>query len=103
MRSCFIFAAALAVLSTGALADVAPEAGTGSPANQIVFTILSYATIAQFKANPQVLLATYASAGHALSTQVRRLLLTDATPIDNLFAMAKRGNGPQLEPDWGKH
>src|SRR5260370_24249861 len=96
MRSTSIFfAAAFAMLSAGALAETAPAAGSGNQGNQIVFTKLSDAAIAQFKANPQGLLTTYASAGLPLSTQVRSLLLTDPTLIDTLIGVAKGGNHVQ--------
>src|SRR5438552_1113848 len=78
MRSSFVCAAAFAMLSTAGWGETAaPDVATGTSTNQIVFTKLSDAAIAQFKANPQSLLSTYASAGLPLSTQVRSLLLTD--------------------------
>src|SRR5260370_35758185 len=96
MRSTSIFfAAAFAMLSAGALAETAPAAGSGNQGSQVVFTKLSDAAIAQFKAYPQGLLTTYASAGLPLSTQVRNLLLTDPTLIDTLIGVAKSGNDTQ--------
>jgi hypothetical protein len=52
-------------------------------------------TIAQFKANPQGLLTTYASAGLPLSTQVRNLVLTDPSLVDTLINVAKSANDAQ--------
>jgi hypothetical protein len=103
MRSFFVVAAAFAALSTGALAQNAPvpvstgtnAVGAGNNQPLPVFTKLSDAAIAQFKANPQALLTIYASAGLPLSTQVRSLLLTDPTLIDTLISVAKGGNDTQ--------
>ena len=51
--------------------------------------------IAQFKANPQGLLTTYASAGLPLSTEVRSLVLTDPSLVDALITVAKSANDAQ--------
>jgi hypothetical protein len=88
--SSFVFAAVFAILSTGAFAQ-----DPGNPGNQPVFAKLSDAAIAQFKADPQALLTTYASAGLPLATEVRSLLLTDPSLIGSLIAVAKNGNGAQ--------
>jgi hypothetical protein len=90
MRASLIFAATLTVLSTGAWAQ-----SSGGCARPPVFAKLPDAMVARFKANPQALLATYASAGLPHSTQVRGLLLSDPNLIDALIDAAKNGNDAQ--------
>jgi hypothetical protein len=59
------------------------------------FTKLPNSVIEQFKANPQGLLTTFASAGLALSARVRALVLTDPSLVDVLITVAKSGNDAQ--------
>jgi hypothetical protein len=64
---------------------------TGDAAHVPSFAKLPDSAIAQFKANPQGLLTTYASAGLPLSTEVRILVLTDPSLVDALITVAKGG------------
>ena len=59
------------------------------------FAKLPDSAIAQFKANPQGLLTTYASAGLPLSTEVRSLVLTDPTLVATLIEVARSANDAQ--------
>ena len=68
---------------------------TNGPAPIPSFAKLPDSAIAQFKANPQGLLTTYASAGLPLSTEVRSLVLTDPGLVDALIAVAKGANDAQ--------
>jgi hypothetical protein len=68
---------------------------TGDVAHAPSFAKLSDSAIAQFKANPQALLTTYASAGLPLSTEVRSLVLTDPSLVDALITVAKGANDAQ--------
>ena len=97
MRTSLILAAAFSVVSTGVFAQTAgtPAAGAGKVDAVPVFAKLPDVVMAQFKANPQALLTTYASAGLPLSTEVRSLLLTDPGLIDTLIAVAQNGNDAQ--------
>ena len=67
----------------------------GRPDNAPQFAKLSPAAIAEFKANPLALLTTYASAGLPLTTEVRSLVLTDPSLIDDLITAAKSGSDAQ--------
>jgi hypothetical protein len=84
---------ALAMLVAGAVPLSAQP--TGEAAHAPAFAKLSDSAIAQFKANPQGLLATYASAGLPLSTEVRSLVLTDPSLVDALITVAKGANDAQ--------
>ncbi|MGD1036868.1 MAG: hypothetical protein ABR878_06650 [Roseiarcus sp.] len=84
---------ALALILTSPINVSAQTAGGG--AHVPSFTKLPDSTIAQFKANPQGLLTTYASAGLPLSTQVRNLVLTDPSLVDTLINVAKSANDAQ--------
>ena len=88
MRASLILAASLFVLPSVAFAEQATTPGNPAP----VFAKLPDAVIAAFKANPEGLLATHASAGLPLSTEVRSLLLSDPSLIDALIAVAQKGN-----------
>jgi hypothetical protein len=68
---------------------------TGDAPRTPSFAKLSDAAIAQFKANPQGLLTTYASAGLPLSTEVRSLVLTDPSLVEALITVAKGANDAQ--------
>ena len=59
------------------------------------FTKLPNSVIEQFKANPQGLLTTYASAGLQLSARARALVLSDPSLVDVLINVAKSGNDAQ--------
>ena len=88
----------IAALSVGAfLTACAPSARAQSPgaASAPAVGRLSDTAIAQFKANPQSLLTTYASAGLPLSTEVRGLILTDPTLVDALIDLAGGANDAQ--------
>lgn len=88
----FIAAASAAVLlafASGAFAQ--PSSGLATPG----FAKLPDAEIAQFKANPDNLLTTYASAGLPLSTEVRGLTLTDPSLVATLIEVAKKANDAQ--------
>ena len=66
-----------------------------APTHVPSFTKLPDSAIAQFKANPQGLLTTYASAGLPLSTEVRSLVLTDPSLVEALITVAKGANDAQ--------
>jgi hypothetical protein len=68
---------------------------TGDVVHVPSFAKLPDSAIAQFKANPQGLLATYASAGLPLSSEVRSLVLTDPSLVEVLITVAKRANDAQ--------
>ena len=85
----FSAAAGLALGATGVTAQ--PTAGVTTPA----FAKLPDSVIAEFKANPDSLLKTYASAGLPLSTQVRGLALTDPSLVAILIDLAKKANDAQ--------
>lgn len=59
------------------------------------FTKLPNSVIEQFKADPQGLLTTYASAGLQLSARARSLVLTDPSLVDLLINVAKSANDAQ--------
>jgi len=84
---------ALALLMAG-LTPVGAQT-TSAPVQVPSFTKLPDSAIAQFKANPQGLLTTYASAGLPLSTEVRSLVLTDPSLVDALITVAKGANDAQ--------
>jgi len=84
---------ALALILAGPINVSAQTAGGG--AHVPSFTKLPDSTIAQFKANPQGLLTTYASAGLPLSTQVRSLVLTDPSLVGTLINVANGANDAQ--------
>jgi hypothetical protein len=87
---------AMAALVAMALGSGNPSAQTVEGGNRVPsFTKLPDSAIAQFKANPQTLLTTYASAGLPLSTEVRSLVLTDPGVVDALIDVAKNGNDAQ--------
>jgi hypothetical protein len=88
--------AALSVIAL-LIAGVVPVSAqsTSGPTHVPSFAKLPDSAIAQFKANPQALLTTYASAGLPLSTEVRSLVLTDASLVDALIAVAKGANDAQ--------
>jgi hypothetical protein len=89
----------MAVLSALALlvAGVVPVGAqtTSGPVHVPSFTKLPDSAIAQFKANPQGLLTTYASAGLPLSNEVRSLVLTDPSVVETLITVAKGANDAQ--------
>jgi hypothetical protein len=84
---------ALALLVAG-LVSVGAQT-TGDAAHVPNFAKLPDSAIAQFKANPQALLTTYASAGLPLSSEVRSLVLTDPSLVDALITVAKDANDAQ--------
>ena len=84
---------ALALLMAGPI-NVGAQTAVGG-AHAPSFTKLPDSTIAQFKADPQSLLTTYASAGLPLSTRVRSLVLTDPSLVATLIDVAKSGNDAQ--------
>lgn len=67
----------------------------GGAAHVPSFTKLPDLVIAKFKADPQGLLTTYASAGLPLSTEVRSLVLTDPSLVATLIDVAKSANDAQ--------
>ena len=69
--------------------------GQGGCAAPSVFAKLPDSAVTAFKADPQSVIATYASAGLPLSTEARGLLLTDPGLIDALLAAAQSGNEAQ--------
>jgi len=84
---------ALALLMAGLIPVSAQTAGDAAYVPS--FAKLPDSAIAQFKANPQALLTTYASAGLPLSTEVRSLVLTDPSLVDVLITVAKSANDAQ--------
>ncbi len=86
---------ALAAAAFVALAAPSVNAQPPGAATTPALGKLPDATIAQFKANPQSLLTTYASAGLPLSTQVRGLVLTDASLVATLIDLARNANDSQ--------
>ena len=84
---------ALALLLAG-LVPVSAQTTSG-PTHVPSFTKLPDSAIAQFKANPQGLLTTYASAGLPMSNEVRSLVLTDPSLVDALLTVAKGANDAQ--------
>lgn len=86
MRSSFIFAVAVALISSGALAQSSGGCGRAS-----VFAKLPDAAVSQFRANPQALSATFATARLPPPPQVRSPLANDAGLID----AAKNGDAAQ--------
>lgn len=89
-------AAALSVVALliAGLVSVSAETTSG-PTHVPSFTKLPDSAITQFKANPQGLLTTYASAGLPLSNEVRSLVLTDPSLVDALITVAKGANDAQ--------
>jgi hypothetical protein len=83
----------VALLLAGSIAVGAQSMGEAPHAPS--FAKLPDSAIAKFKANPQGLLTTYASAGLPLSTQVRSLVLTDPSLVETLIAVAKGANDAQ--------
>lgn len=78
------------------LAGVAEvDAQTTGGASVPAFAKAPDSIVARFKADPQSLLTTYASAGLPLSTQVRSLVLADPTLVGTLIDLAKRANDAQ--------
>ena len=57
---------------------------------------LPEAAVAQFKADPQSLLAAYPSGGRAMATMARNLLLSDPTLLGQLLNVAKNANSAQM-------
>lgn len=84
---------ALALILAGPMKASAQTAGgaTHVPA----FTKLPNSVIEQFKADPQGLLTTYASAGLQLSARARALVLTDPSLVDVLINVSKTANDAQ--------
>jgi len=88
--------AAISVLALIMASPINVSAQTAGRAAHIPsFTKLPDSTIAKFKADPQGLLTTYASAGLPLSTQVRGLVLTDPSLAATLLDVAKSANDAQ--------
>jgi hypothetical protein len=89
----------LAAMSALALTLAGPEtasAQTAGGSNHVpAIAKLPNSAIAQFLANPQGLLATYASGGLALSARARSLVLTDPSLVNVLIEVAKNGNDAQ--------
>ena len=83
----------LALLLAGSVSAGADP--TGGDVHVPSFTKLPDSAIAQFKANPQGLLTTYASAGLPLSTEVRSLVLTDPSLVEALITVANGANDAQ--------
>ena len=92
-RTAMAAISALALLAVGVVPLSAQP--TGDAAHTPSFAKLPDSAIAQFKANPQGLLTTYASAGLPLSTEVRSLVLTDPSLVDALITVAKGANDAQ--------
>ena len=92
----------LAAMSALALTLAGPEtasAQTAGGSNHVpAIAKLPNSAIAQFQANPQGLLATYASGGLALSARARSLVLTDPSLVNVLIEVAKNGNDAQKRP-----
>jgi hypothetical protein len=88
--------AAISVLALIMASPMIVSAQTaGGAAHVPSFTKLPDSAIAKFKADPQGLLTTYASAGLPLSTQVRGLVLTDPSLVATLIDVAKSANDAQ--------
>jgi hypothetical protein len=91
------FSLTLALAATAFVAFAAPSVNAQPPGASTTpaFGRLPASAITQFKANPQSLLTTYASAGLPLSTQVRDLVLTDPSLADALIDLASGANDSQ--------
>jgi hypothetical protein len=76
--------------ATGAFAQTVDEAP-----RRLSSPKLPNALIAQFRADPQALLTTYASAGLPLSNRVLSLVLTDPSLVGPLLDLAKSANDAQ--------
>jgi hypothetical protein len=85
----------LATILAVALVSAGSAVGWAQAARVPSFIKLPDAVVAEFKANPHSLLATYSSAGLPLSTEVRGLVLTDPSLVDALIDVAKDGNDAQ--------
>ncbi len=94
MKRPVLAAAAAFSLLMASLVPLGAQTASG-PAQVPSFAKLPDSAIAQFKANPQGLLTTYASAGLPLSTEVRGLVLTDPGLVDALITIAKGANDAQ--------
>jgi hypothetical protein len=96
MRPLWGAAAVATLLVLGAQdAQAQPNSPTPAPSPASVIVKLPDTVIAQFKADPQSLLTTYASAGLPLSTRVRGLVLTDPSLVATLIELAKNANDAQ--------
>ena len=84
---------ALALILAGPMKASAQTAGGRH--HVPAFTKLPNSVIAQFKADPQGLLTTYASAGLPLSARARSLVLTDPSLVDVLIDVSKTANDAQ--------
>lgn len=91
----FSLIAALSAGASIALATGDAGAQTAAPMSSPGIAKLPDSVITQFKADPQSLLTTYASAGLPLSTQVRGLVLTDPSTVATLIDLAENANDAQ--------
>jgi hypothetical protein len=89
-------AAALAALAL-LTASPKPAGAQATPSRVHVpsFAKLPDSAVLKFRADPNALLTTYASAGLPLATQVRSLALTDPTLVETLVTVAKSANDAQ--------
>ena len=85
--------ATLAVILAGSANASAQNAGGVSPVP--VIAKLPNSIVAQFKANPEGLLAAYPAGGLGLSSRARSLALTDPSLVPILINAAKAGNEAQ--------
>ena len=90
---------AMAAISALAMILAGPmnvSAQTAAGVNHVpLIAKLPNSIIAQFKANPEALLTTYASGGLPLSARARSLVLTDPSLVDVLINVAKSANDAQ--------
>lgn len=92
-RKHFVMAAISALALMSATPCCVDAQTAGGVAHIPSFAKLPDSAIAQFKADPQGLLTTYASAGLPLSTRVRSLVLTDSSLVETLIGVAKCAGG----------
>ncbi len=88
--------AAISVLALILAGPTSVSAQTAGGVNRVPsIAKLPNSVVAQFKANPQGLLATYPAGGLALSARARSLVLTDQSLVLVLIDVAKAGNDAQ--------
>ncbi len=88
--------AAISVLAMILAGPMNVSAQTAAGVNHVpLIAKLPNSIIAQFKANPEGLLTTYASGGLPLSARARSLVLTDPSLVDVLINVAKSANDAQ--------